>query len=91
MRYPNKDLVQISDRDITDIVRIEEALNASPISASLGIPFRVGQEVRITRGIFLNHQTKILAIDGRRKISVEVPMFGSAVCVILPVEDIEAA
>src|ERR1700685_2424563 len=76
MRHPNYDFIEFKLRDISDICRIELALNESPVAASEGIPFRVGQKVRIMSGIFENQQTCIMRIDKGRKLTVEVPLFG---------------
>lgn len=90
MRYASREFIEFKTADIDSISRIEVALNESPIAASEGIPFRVGQQVRIVSGIFENHITAILAIDKGRRISLEVPMFGSTTRIVLPAADIEA-
>ncbi len=90
MRHADYELVKFREKDISDIARIEEALNDNPISAAEGIPLKVGQAVRICRGVFENHRTHILHIDSKRKICVEVPFLGSTTKIVLPVSDIEA-
>lgn len=72
---------------IDDIRRIEAALNASPVAAAQGIPFKTGQRVRIDR---LDMDGTITRIDGAAQITVEARMFGRLTRVILPVAEIEA-
>ncbi len=91
MRHADYNFVEFKEQDIADVSRIEKALNESPVAATEGIPFRVGQMVRIVRGIFEGHQTAILSIERGRKIGLEVPWMNSTTKIILPVSEIEAA
>ncbi len=91
MRHADYNFVEFREQDIADVARIEQCLNESPVAAAEGIPFRVGQEVRIVRGVFENHVTAILSIDKGRRVSLEVPMFGTTTKIVLPVSEIEAA
>ena len=90
MRKANWDLVEFKPKDIEDINRIEKALNESPIAANEGIPLRVSQRVRIRSGIFKGHETTVVAIEKKRKITVEVPMFGTKARIVLPASELEA-
>jgi transcription antitermination factor NusG len=69
------------------IRQIEAALNASAIAARDGIPFRVGQRVRVER---LASEGTIARIDGTRQITVEAFMFGRVTRMIVPVSEIES-
>jgi len=91
MRKTNGDFVQLQVKDMSDIQRIEVALNSSPIAAKEGMPFRVGQEVRITHGVFEGHVTEILKIERGRKVEIDVPFLGSSTRITLPASEIEAA
>ena len=90
MRHADYNFVVFKEQDISEVARIERCLNESPVAAAEGIPFRVGQEVRIVRGMFENHTTAIISIDRGRRITLEVPFLGSTREIVLPVNDIEA-
>jgi transcription antitermination factor NusG len=77
----------LGEHDINRIREIESALNDSIIAARDGIPFKVGQLVDVKK---LEMRGKILRLDGRRRIIVEVFMFGRFVPTTLSVADIEA-
>lgn len=77
----------LGEHDMDRIREIEAALNDSIIAARDGIPFKVGQLVHVKR---LEMTGKILRLDGRRRIIIEVFMFGSFVPLTLSVADIEA-
>ena len=87
MRRASGNVVELKDHEIEKIREIEEALRASAVAAVEGIPFKEGQIVRVEK---LSVSGKIMRIDSRRKIIVEVPMFGSRVLVNLTVNEIEA-
>lgn len=87
MRRASGNVVELKPDEMSKIKEIEEALQASAIAAVEGIPFKEGQIVRVEK---LGVSGKILRIDSRRKILVEVPMFGSKVPVNLTVNEIEA-
>jgi transcription antitermination factor NusG len=77
----------IDQYDMDRIREIEAALNDSIIAARDGIPFKVGQLVYVKR---LEQRGKILRLDGRRRIIIEVFMFGSFLPMTLSVADIES-
>jgi hypothetical protein len=78
----------LGEHDMSQIREIEAALNASTVAARDGIPFKVGQLVHVKR---LEMNGKILRLDGRRRIIICVPMFGSrGVPLTVSVGDIEA-
>jgi transcription antitermination factor NusG len=82
--------IRIPDGGANSIERIREiemALNSSPVAAAQGIPFRVGQRVRVDR---LGAEAIIVRIDSARQITVETRMFERAIRVCLPVSEIEA-
>lgn len=91
MRKENGDLAEIPDtgkQGMEKIREIEASLNANPIAARDGIPFRVGQKVLVRS---LELEGKITQLDGKRRIIVSVPMFGSrGVPVTVSVADIES-
>lgn len=72
---------------IEQIRDIEASLNANPVAAREGIPFKVGQQVHVSR---LDMTGKILKLDGRRRIVVSVPLFGSSIPMTVSVGDIES-
>jgi hypothetical protein len=81
-------LEMLGEHEMDRIREIEVALNESVIAAREGIPFKVGQTVYIKK---LEINGKILKLDGRRRIIISVPMFGSSgVPLTLSVADIEA-
>lgn len=76
---------------ITDIQRIEAALNSSEINAAQGIPFKIGQLVRPTDDLYNHWEGKIVRIDARNKIGVEVRgLFGSSAVVMFSADQLEA-
>lgn len=78
----------LGEHDMGRIREIEAALNASVVAARDGIPFKVGQTVLVKK---LELTGVILRLDGRRRIIILVPMFGSrGVPLTLSVADIEA-
>lgn len=87
MRDGVGNVVEISDRDIQSIKRIEEACQASAIAAAYGIPFKVGEKVWLKH---MEIEVVIKEIDSRRKILVEAPLFGSVVPMTLSVDAIES-
>lgn len=72
---------------IEQIKAIEAALNASAVAASEGIPFKVGQQIRIIK---VEIEGKINRIASKTKIVVEAMMFGAVREWELPVSEIEA-
>lgn len=90
MRQGNFEPVRISSRDIDEIRRIEGAMNASEIAAREGIPFKVGQKVRVINDT-LGFEGTVIKLDTKRKITIEVPsLFGRVTKIMLPVSEIEA-
>jgi transcription antitermination factor NusG len=77
----------LDEHEMSRIREIESALNDSIIAARDGIPFKVGQLVDVKK---LEMRGKILRLDGRRRIIIEVFMFGSIVPLTVSVADIEA-
>jgi len=73
---------------IAQIRHIEAALNASPIAAADGLPFKVGQAVRVPR---LSLDGRILAVEKGRKLIVELFFFGAKRPIPLPASEVEAA
>jgi transcription antitermination factor NusG len=82
--------ISIGDHEIERIRMIEAALNASPVAAAAGIPFKVGQRVRVRNDMLWQWQGQILDIDKSGKISIEADLFGRRTKVVLPVSEIEA-
>jgi transcription antitermination factor NusG len=81
-------LPEIGKQGIEQIMAIETALNESAIAAVHGIPFKKGQLVFVKS---LEIIGEIKRIDGRDRIMVEVPMFGSKVPMWLSSGAIDAA
>jgi transcription antitermination factor NusG len=82
------EFIELPDRDVTRIRDIELALRSSPIAAAQGIPFKVGQQVMISR---LDLEGTIIRIDSSRHIEVEAKhLFGRVVRIHLPVSEIDA-
>lgn len=73
---------------IEQIVAIEAALNDSPIAAADGMPFKVGQMVRVPR---LSMDGKVVAIERGRKLIVELYFLGAKRPVPLPASEVEGA
>ena len=73
---------------IEQIRQIEAALNASPIAAADGMPFKVGQMVRVPR---LSMDGKVVAIERGRKLIVELYFLGAKRPVPLPASEVEGA
>jgi len=73
---------------IEGIKSIEESLNASPLAAADGIPFKEGQKVWVSR---MEQFGTILSIEKGRKLIVELLFLGSKRPIPLPVSDVEAA
>jgi len=89
MRNGNS-LVEIPDagkQGMERIREIAEALNADAIAARDGIPFKVGQKVRIRD---LDIEATVKRLDSRRRIVVAAPMLGSVVDMTVAVEHIES-
>lgn len=82
--------ISIGNHEIEHIRTIEAALNASPISAAKGIPFKVGQRVRVRNDILWQWAGPILGIDKTGKITIEADLFGRRTKVVLPASEIEA-
>lgn len=81
----------LTPMEIGEVQRIEAALNSSEINAKEGIPFKVGQKVRPADDLFLQWEGKIVRIDSRRQIAVEVPgLFGSTPVVMFSADKLEA-
>ena len=73
---------------IEKIREIEQSLNESAVAAADGIPFKVGQRIRVPR---LELEGKILSIERGRRVFAELYMFGALRSIPLPVDEIEAA
>ena len=74
MRNGSGNIVELRSADIDQIKDIEEALQSSIIAAEQGIPFKVGQKVRIVKpGI----EAKIVEITSKRRIIVEAQFLGA--------------
>lgn len=80
----------LTDRDIHDIRRIDAALNSSVICAESGIPFKVGERVRVVDGLLSSWSGPIIALDSERRISVEVELLGRQVPIWVMASQIEA-
>jgi transcription antitermination factor NusG len=84
--------VAISEKDIAVIEAIEAAHLADPVMAEKGIPFRVGQRVRLTTDMLQQWEGHILAIDKRGRITLEIAqLFGRSTRIDVPAAAIEAA
>lgn len=82
---------RLTQQHIADIQRIEAALNSSEINAVQGIPFKVDQRVRPVDDLYCQWEGKIVRIDSRRQIAVEVSgLFGSAAVVMFSADQLEA-
>ncbi len=68
MRNGSGNVVRLKEEEIDQIRKIEEALQASPIAAVEGIPFREGQKVRIIKP---DLEATIKEITSKRRIVVE--------------------
>jgi transcription antitermination factor NusG len=77
----------LDQHELDKIRETEAALNCSIIAARDGIPFKVGQLVEVKS---LENTGKILRLDGRRRIIIEVFMFNRFVTGTFSVADIEA-
>lgn len=74
MRNGSGSVVEFRPAEIEQVRDIEEALQASAIAAVQGIPFKVGQKVRIVKpGI----EAKIVEITNKRRIVVEAKFLGA--------------
>jgi transcription antitermination factor NusG len=90
MRRRNGNLVVLSARDIEAIQRIEMALRDSAVAQEQGIPFKVGQKVRVISDLW-QLEGPITQISDRQHITVEATMFGGVIRkIVLPVSLIEA-
>lgn len=72
---------------IERICEIEAALNASPVAAADGIPFKVGQRVQISK---LCLEGVVVRLDKKRKICVETSLFGRVTRITVSAADVEA-
>ena len=81
---------QLSDIDMKKIRLIDEAVNASPVSAARGIPFKVGQRVRLIHSLWEGWETEILGIDKSGQITLEVPLLGGHHKAKIALAEIEA-
>jgi transcription antitermination factor NusG len=90
MRGPEGNYRRISVLEIQKIKVIEEALNKSTIAAERGIPFQVGQIVKIRNDLWWSLRGKVVSIDKPGQIIVEGDMFGRKCKITLPASEIEA-
>jgi transcription antitermination factor NusG len=82
--------ISIGNYEIGRIRDIEAALNSSPLCAAEGIPFHVGQIVRVRNDMLWSWRGPIVHIDKGGKITIEADVFGRRSKVVLPVHEIEA-
>jgi transcription antitermination factor NusG len=90
MRNGSNEPVTLPEHGKDGIARIrelEEVMNADPIAADQGIPFKAGQAIRIAR---ISIEGKIKRIASKKKIVVEAMFFGAVREFELPVGEIEA-
>lgn len=90
LRSGSGDLIKIPEfgrQGIEQIREIESALNLSIIAAADGVPFKVGQQVMLSK---LEIPAIVLRIDRKRKICVEAKLFGRVVRINVPAAEIEA-
>jgi transcription antitermination factor NusG len=80
--------VVLSARDIEAIQRIELALRDSAVAQEQGIPFKVGDAVRLVSGLWGDKVHKITRIEDRQNIWIELPPFSK---MVVPISKIEAA
>ena len=80
----------LNDGHVQQIRRIEDALNASELNAAEGIPFKVGQRVRVTNDAYWQFEGPILKIDNKRRIWLEVELFGAKRHLTVPASELEA-
>jgi transcription antitermination factor NusG len=89
LRTAEHNLAELKVEEIAHIREIEEALNASPIAA--GIPFKVGQRVKINGKSNLRWEGPIVRIENKRRVVVEIFMLGRSVALTVPANKLEAA
>lgn len=89
LRSGSSDYAILTEQHIEAIRNIEAALNESPVCATEGIPFKVGQRVRVNSEPW-NWEGPIIRIDSRRQIVVEARMFGRATRIVVAASEIEA-
>jgi transcription antitermination factor NusG len=80
----------LSPTHILEIQRIEAALNSSVINAEAGIPYRIGQRVRVMNDLYWQLEGPVLAVNKNRTVLVEVPFLGRKTRMSLPVAELEA-
>ena len=80
-------LPESGEQGIAKIREIEDCLNASPVAAAQGIPFKVKQKVRVAK---LEMEAIIIKIESARLIELEGNIFGRVTKIRLPVTEIEA-
>lgn len=74
---------------ITEIERIELALNASTIAAQKNIPFKLDDMVCCKSIELWNVRGPVVAIDKKGNLDIEVDMFGRKVRWTLPASEVE--
>ena len=90
LRYADHTPILMRAHEVETIRHIEEALNASPIAAASGIPFKVGDQVRLLAELYAGWQGPILAMDKAGRITLEIALLGRHVRMIVPASAIEA-
>ena len=87
IRYGSGDIAELSQKVIDRIkeMEIEARINEGAILDREGKPFEIGQQVHVSK---LELTGKILKLDGRRRIVVEVPLFGNIVPMVVGIGDI---
>lgn len=73
---------------IEQIRAIEAALNASPIAAADGVPFKAGQQIRLK--LLDNIEGKIISVEKGRKLIVEVFFLGAVRAIPYPTAEADA-
>jgi transcription antitermination factor NusG len=90
MRTAEHHVAELRVEEIMNIREVEEALNVSPIAAVQGIPFKVGQRVRITGKNHPAWEGPIVRIENKRRVVVEIFMLGRTVCLTVSANKLEA-
>ena len=90
MRTTEDHVAELTVEEIAHVREIEEALNVSPIAAVQGIPFKVGQRVRITGKNHPAWEGPIVRIENKRRVVVEIFMLGRTVCLTVSANKLEA-
>lgn len=90
LRNGQADYARLNDGHIDSIRNIEIALNSSALCAVEGIPFKVGQFIRLIAGAFSGIEGKIIQIDKGRRITLESFMFGRTTRMTVTASEIDS-